>query len=104
MMSNLKMVNRLLNQITGAPPNAPYTRFDNNSGHVAWRLDRPVCMTENGHKAPQDFYRAISRRDINPLSIINHEVIDFQITSSQTILIGSASFSGATVKSIRTSR
>ena len=31
MMSNLKMVNRLLNQITGAPPNAPYTRFDNNS-------------------------------------------------------------------------
>ena len=34
MMSNLKMANRLLHQITGAPPNAPYTRFDNNSMQI----------------------------------------------------------------------
>ena len=34
---------------------------DNGRGHVAWRLDRPVCMTENGHKAPQDFLKAIKR-------------------------------------------
>jgi hypothetical protein len=34
---------------------------DNGRGHVAWRLDRPVCMTENGHKAPQDFFKAIRR-------------------------------------------
>jgi hypothetical protein len=34
---------------------------DNGRGHAAWRLDRPVCMTENGHKAPQDFFKAIRR-------------------------------------------
>lgn len=34
---------------------------DNGRGHVAWRLDRPVCITENGHKAPQDFFKAIRR-------------------------------------------
>ena len=34
---------------------------ENNRGHVAWRLDRPVCMTEKGHKAPQDYLRSIKK-------------------------------------------
>ena len=34
---------------------------DNNKGHVAWRLKRPVCMTANGHAAPQNYIKAIQK-------------------------------------------
>ena len=45
MMSNLKMVNRLLNQITGAPPNSPYTRFDNNSWRTRLHKDGHIKLS-----------------------------------------------------------